>query len=92
MSAAAPSSPYDDLPPALRRANLLSARQSLLSDRHAQELHARRLELFAGIPDPDRTTPTDAEAARARLELFDTALAEIDAELAALPPDAAPTD
>lgn len=84
-------SPYDDLPVGIRRANLTNARQSLLSDRHAQELHARRLELFAGVPDPDREGPTDAEAARARLEVFDAAIAEVNAELAALPEaDAAP--
>lgn len=87
------ATPYDDLPVGIRRANLLNARLSLLSDRHAQELHARRLELFAGIPDPDAKGPSDAEAARARLEVFDTAIAEVDAELAALPAeDAAPTD
>lgn len=68
--------PYADLPVDLRRRNLLTHREALLSDRMAAELHARRLD-FHEAPDA-------GDAVR-KVDRIDQLLADVDRDLAALP-------
>jgi hypothetical protein len=76
--------PYADLPVPIRRANLQTHRQALLSDRMAQELHAERLTVLG---DEDGAGKVVEKVAR-----FDELLADVDARLEALPAAEPPAD